>query len=60
MKLTLSYTSEFFLSQSKNSPILWDMTDSSESLLQFADTDLVICTVYSVSNGMISITSYKV
>jgi len=60
MKQTPSYTSEFFLSQSKNSHILQDMTGSSECSLQFSHTDLVICIVYSVSNSMIIITSYRV
>jgi hypothetical protein len=60
MKQTPSYTSEFFLSWSKNSLILQDMTGSLECLFQFADTDLLICTVYSVSSGMIIIASNKV
>jgi len=36
------------------------MTGSSECLFQFADTDLLICIVYSVSSGMIIITSNRV
>jgi hypothetical protein len=61
MRQTPSYTSEYFLIQSKNSPILQDLTGSSECLFQFADTDLVICIVYSVSNGRLSsqATGYK-
>jgi len=30
MKQTLSYTSEYFLSRSKNTPLLWGTTGSSE------------------------------
>jgi hypothetical protein len=40
MKQTPSHTSEFLLSWSKNSPILRDMTGSSECSFQFADTDM--------------------
>jgi len=60
MKQTPSYTSEFFLSQSNNSLILWDMTGSSEYSFQFADILLLIWFVYSVSSGMIIITSNRV
>jgi hypothetical protein len=56
-KQTPSHTSEFFLSHQKIPHVLQDMTGSSECSLQFADTDLLICTVYSVSNVMIIITT---
>jgi len=60
MKQTPSCTSELFLSRSKNSPILRDMTGSLGCSLQFADTDLMICIVYSVSNSTIIITINRV
>jgi hypothetical protein len=45
-KQTSSYTSEYFLSRSKIPPFYgaWQVNQCS---LQFADTDLLICTVYS-------------